>query len=157
MAVKRFEASAVLALLLVSPFTVRAQSPESSGQRHAALERLADSQVVRLSAPGIRRRQGVLLRPDTADLLLISEGAPLRIPAVSVDTLWTRGGSSGTGALVGAILGAGLGVLAGHELGEENAGSASNVLGMAGIGAIGGSLLGAVFGAPIPRWNRRFP
>ena len=128
----RFEAAAVLALLLLGPVALCAQTPGSSGQRHAALQRLADSQVVRLSAPGIGRRQGALLRPDTGDILFVSDRAPLRIPAVSIDTLRTRGGSSGTG-------------------------SAKNVLGMAGMGAIGGSLLGAIIGAPIQRWKRRFP
>jgi hypothetical protein len=120
-------------------------------------EALPARQMVRLTAPGLGRRHGLILEQDTAELVFTNGREPLRVPAVSIDTLWTRGRSTGVGALVGAILGAGLGVLAGSELGEENAGSARNVLGMVGIGAVGGGLLGAVIGTPIPRWKRRFP
>jgi hypothetical protein len=48
-------------------------------------------------------------------------------------------------------------VIAGTTFGEENAGSVRNVLGLGGLGAIGGALLGTVIGAPIGRWHRRFP
>jgi hypothetical protein len=143
--------------LLAQPIPARAQTQDMRPDREVVLQQLTDSQIVRLTAPGLGRRQGLLLERGTAELLLTTGHQPLRVPAVTIDTLWTRGRSTGVGALVGVILGAGLGVLAGNEFGEENAGSAKNVLGMAGIGAIGGSLLGAVIGAPIPRWNRRFP
>lgn len=154
---RSFAIPTLLALVLAEPLPARAQTEDLPAHREAVLQRLTDSQVVRLTAPGFGRRQGFLLKQDTAELVLTTDGQPLRVPAVSIDTLWTRGRSTWAGALVGAILGAGLGALAGNEFGEENAGSARNVLGMAGMGAIGGSLLGAVIGTPIPRWKRRLP
>jgi hypothetical protein len=147
----------LVALLFAEPFPARAQTPDISSDREVVLQQLTDSQVVRLSTSELGRRQGFLLEHDTAALVLTAGRQPLRIPAVTIDTVWTRGSSTGVGALVGAIIGAGLGALAGTELGEENAGSADNVLGMAGIGAIGGGLVGAIIGTPITRWKRRFP
>lgn len=134
-----------------------AQATDTSPRRQAAFERLGDSQLVRLSAAGVGIRQGRVLEHDASQVVLSSHHQPLRLPATTIDTLWTRGGSARTGAIVGGIIGLGLGVLAGTELGEENAGSAKNVVGMGGIGLMGGALLGAAIGAPIRRWHRRYP
>ena len=144
-------------LLFTEALPAHAQTQDMRQDRGVIFPHLSDSQMVRLTAPGLGRRQGLILEQDTAELVFTNGREPLRVPAVSIDTLWTRGSSTGVGALVGAVLGAGLGVLAGSELGEGNAGSARNVLGMVGIGAVGGGLLGAVIGTPIPRWKRRFP
>ena len=144
-------------LLAALPESGIAQAPDTSPRRQAAFERLRDSQLVRLSAPSVGIRQGRVLEHDPSQLVLSSDPQPLRVPATTIDTLWTRGGSARTGAIVGGLLGLGLGVLAGTELGEENAGSAKNVIGMGGIGMMGGALLGAAIGAPIRRWHRRYP
>jgi ABC-type branched-subunit amino acid transport system permease subunit len=96
-----------------------------------------------------------MLQYTGAEVVLSPE--PLRIPATTIDTVWTRGRSTKTGAIVGAVLGAGLGVVAGNTFGEENAGSARNIVGMGGLGALAGSLVGLVIGTTIPRWHRRYP
>jgi hypothetical protein len=85
----------MVVLFIAEPLPALAQTQDMRLDREAVLQQLIDGKVVRLTAPGLGRRQG--------------------------------------------------------------AGSAKNVLGMAGIGAIGGSLLGALVGAPIARWNRRLP
>ena len=149
--------AAIACLLSSLPASAGAQAPESYARRQALFEQLADSQLVRLAAPDIGRREGRLLERGPSDVVLTAEPQPVRLPATAIDTVWTRGGSAVTGAIVGAILGAGLGVIAGTAFGEENAGSARNVLGLGGLGAIGGALLGTVIGAPIGRWHRRFP
>jgi hypothetical protein len=149
--------AAVIWLLPTLPAALNAQAPDSYARRQATFEQLRDHQVVRVAGPGIPRGQGRVLEHSATALVLGSKPQPLRVPATSIDTLWTRGGSAGVGAIVGAILGVGLGALAGTELGEENAGSAKNVLGFAGFGAIGGALIGTAIGAPIGRWHRRFP
>lgn len=52
----------------------------------------------------------VLARAGT-ELVLDIEPRPLRVPATSIDTLWTRAKATGTGALIGGLLGAGAWVL----------------------------------------------
>ena len=148
---------AVFACLFAIPAApTLAQGPDVYGSRQALFERLSAGQHVRLTA-GSGRQEGRLLEYDSGNVVFTSASQPIRLSATTIDTLWTRTGSAGAGAIVGALLGGGLGVLAGTSLGEENAGSAKNVLGMAGLGAIAGSLLGVAIGAPIGRWQRRFP
>jgi hypothetical protein len=147
--------TALLVLVSLPPDRLYSQTPSNPGARQAAFESLRDSQWVRLSSPALGRRAGRLLQYTGADVVLSPE--PLRIPATTIDTVWTRGRSSKAGAIVGAVLGAGLGVLAGNTFGEENAGSAKNILGLGGLGALAGSLVGVVIGTAIPRWHRRYP
>lgn len=143
--------------LAALPNSTDAQAPAGAPTRHTVFEHLEDNQMVRLAGPGIGRREGRLLEHGRDELVLSSDSQPLRLPATSVDTVWTRAGSSARGAIIGAIILGAFGAYAGTEFGEENAGSMENVLGMAGIGVIGGGLLGAMIGTPISRWKRRYP
>ena len=107
---------------------------------------------MRFTSPGFGRQQGQLLERSPTELVLSAPGQPLRVPASTIDTLWTRGTSVKTGAkagaLIGVALGAGLGMA--HNTVEAMA------LG-GGIGLGGGGLLGALIGLNIPRWHRQYP
>jgi hypothetical protein len=119
---------------------------------------LEDSQWVRLAATGLGRREGQILERSDAGLLLSPASLPLRVPATSIDTLWTRGSSAKTGAIVGGIVGACLGVLAAYGTAEtgETVG-ADFVIALGAGGAVGGGLLGALIGLAVPKWHRRYP
>jgi hypothetical protein len=122
------------------------------------MESLRDSQWVRVAASDLGRRQGRLLQRGPSELVLGTSGEPLRVPATSVDTLWTRGTSWKQGALVGAIVGLGLGVAAAASgFGEEDVDQTALWLGLTGIGTAGGAVAGTLVGAAIPRWTRKYP
>jgi hypothetical protein len=148
-------AVAVSCIILVFPASAAAQN---GPVRPPVIESLRDSQWVRVAASDLGRRQGRLLEPGSTVLVLATEGEPLRIPATSVDTLWTKGTNWKQGALVGAVLGLGLGIAAAASgFGEEDVGPTAVWLGCMGIGTAGGALVGTIFGAALPRWTRRYP
>jgi hypothetical protein len=144
-------------LLAALPSPGSAQDYDSRPVRQPVFEQLTDREWVRLAGPEIGRRQGRVTGHSLTELVLAGEAEPLRVPATEVDTLWTRGRSTVAGLVVGALVFGALGVAAGTSLGEENAGSAGNVIGMGGAGALAGALVGAAIGTAIPRWRRRFP
>jgi hypothetical protein len=155
----RVTLAAALSLLTVLPSPARAQGPLDAEARQVVFQKLADSQWVRLAGPGTSRVEGRLLGRGPAELVLSSEPQSIRVPATSVDTVWTRGTSVKTGALVGALLGMGLGVALGvaacgqdHDCSERDG---ALILGAMGLG--GGGLVGAGVGLAIPRWKRRYP
>ena len=155
--VPRLAIPALLAIL-VAPASVGAQADAGGPLRQAVIESLQDSQWVRLSAAEVGRRQGRLLSRSPSELVLAPE--PLRIPATSVDTLWTRGTSTKQGALVGAVLGLGLGIafaVAASDSEDMDMQKDLLWLGSLGIGTVGGGLVGALVGTAIPRWNRQYP
>jgi hypothetical protein len=154
---RTFILTAMLGLLITLPGASGAQVADSSAKRQALFETLRDSQWVRLASPGLGRRDGRLLDRTGSELVLWTESESLRVPASSIDTVWTRGRSTVVGAIVGGLIGAGLGIIAGSTFGEENAGSAKNVVGLAGIGMAGLGLIGAAIGTAVPRWQRRYP
>ena len=149
-----------LSILTILPGAVQAQGGGAAdGPRHSAFQTLKDSQWVRLTSPGLGRRQGRLIERSPTDLVVSSPVQPLRVPATTIDTLWTRGTSVKTGAIVGALLGgalgAGLGVLCGETQDDCNTTGAVALFGGVGLG--GGGVLGALVGLGIPRWQRRYP
>ena len=72
-------------------------------ERQTAFESLADSQWIRLAVPDVGRHEGRLLERSSEHLVLSAEPEPLRVPATTIDTLWTRGTAVKTGAIVGAV------------------------------------------------------
>lgn len=155
---------AVFALILWTltalPQASQAQGPGGAdGPRQFHFQTLKDSQWVRVTSPGVGRHQGQILESSPTELVLSSLRQPLRLPATTIDTLWTRGTSVKTGAIAGALvggaLGVGLGVLCGEELSDCNTGEAVALFG--GIGLGGGGLLGALLGLAIPSWHRQHP
>jgi hypothetical protein len=109
--------SASIAWALLSTATA-----QESVERQTAFESLADSQWIRLAVQDVGRHEGRLLERTSEVALLSAEAEPLRVPATTIDTLWTRGTAVKTGAIVGALTGLGLGVVVGatcKEWGED--------------------------------------
>ena len=77
---------------------------QQSTERQTAFESLADSQWVRLAVPDAGRHEGRLLERSSEPVVLSAEPEPLRVPATTIDTLWTRGNAGKTGAIVGAVI-----------------------------------------------------
>ena len=156
-------ATMTLCGLLILPGLGGAQTPGGprlDSDRHRVFQSLEDSQWVRLAGPGLGRREGRVLEVTPTEVALSLEPQPLRVPATSIDTLWTRGHSAVRGGIVGGLLLGVLGAVVGASLGEEgdddyNPGFGALVLG--GGGAVGGGILGALVGLTIPRWHRRHP
>jgi hypothetical protein len=150
----------ILWTLTALPEASHAQSPgDADGPRQVRFQSLKDSQWVRVTSPGLGRHQGQILERSPTELVLSSPRQPLRLPATTIDTLWTRGTAVKTGAIAGALiggaLGVGLGVLCGEQVEDCHTGEAVALFG--GIGLGGGGLLGALFGLAIPRWHRQHP
>jgi hypothetical protein len=155
----RLTLAAGLCILSALAPSARAQGPLADESRQVAFQSLADSQWVRLAGPGTGRFEGRLLERNPAELVLSSQPQPVRVAATSVDTVWTRGTSVKTGALVGALLGVGVGVALGvaacgeqHDCSERDG---ALILGAMGLG--GGALVGAGIGLALPKWHRRYP
>lgn len=131
----------------------------ADGPRHFRFQSLKDSQWVRVASPGLGRHQGQILESSPTELVLSSPSQPLRLPATTIDTLWTRGRSVKTGAIAGALiggaLGVGLGVLCGEQMSDCNTGEAVALFGGVGLG--GGGLVGALLGLAVPGWHRTYP
>ena len=148
-------AVALWLIILVFPLSAAAQT---GPVRQPVMESLRDSQWVRLAVSDLGRREGRLLERGESELVLAMAAEPLRIPATTVDTLWTRGTSWKQGAIVGAVVGLGLGVAAAASgFGEEDVDQTALWLGLTGIGTAGGAIVGTLFGAAIPRWSRKYP
>jgi hypothetical protein len=147
--------------LLILPGLGSAQTPGGprlDSDRERVFQTLEDSQWVRLAGSSLGRREGRVLQHSPTEIVLSPEPQPLRIPATSIDTLWTKGTSSKTGALVGGLLGAGVGVLFATQAVEEGETPGADwVLAIGGGGPVAGGLLGAVVGLAFPRWHRQFP
>ena len=129
-------------------------------ERQIAFESLADSQWVRLTVPDVGRHEGRLLERSSDLVVLSADAEPLRVPATTIDTLWTRGTAVKTGAIVGALTGLALGVVAGatcNDWGEGDCPTDTAALALGGIGLGGGALLGSLFGLAIPKWHRQYP
>jgi hypothetical protein len=149
--------TAILSMFLAIPTLGSGQAPATGAMRQSAFETLKDSQWVRLASSELGRREGRLLQRSPTELILSPEPQPLRIPATTIDTLWTRGHSAKRGAIVGALLGAGIGALLGATLGETDTDRTAFFAVSLGGGTVAGGLVGMLIGTALPRWNRRFP
>ena len=149
--------------LLILPGLGTAQTqggPRLDSDQQHVFQTLEDSQWVRLAGPGLGRREGRVLHHSPTEIVPSPTPQPLRVPATSVDTLWTRGNSGVHGALVGGVVLGVLGAVVGATIGEKggddyNPGFYALVLG--GGGTVGGALLGGLVGLTLPRWHRRHP
>src|SRR3954467_12065347 len=89
-------------------------------ERQTAFESLADSQWIRLKVPDVAGRyEGRLLQRGPDHLVLSADPEPLRVPATTIDTLWTRGNAGVTGAVVGGLVLGALGVALGAAWAED--------------------------------------
>ena len=83
-----------------------------STARDSAIARLQTGQQIRLTTADLGRLVGRAGVPTADSLDLAQDDAVRRIPIPAIDTLWTRGGSGVTGAIVGGVIGGVLGSLA---------------------------------------------
>lgn len=149
--------------LLILPGFSSAQTPGGprlDSDRQEVFQSLEDSQWVRLAGPGRGRREGRILEVTPTEIVLSPEPQPIRVPATSIDTVWTRGHSAVRGGIVGGLLLGALGAVVGASVGEKgdddyNPGFTALLFG--GGGLVGGGILGALVGSGIPRWHRRHP
>ena len=131
-------------------------------ERQTAFESLADSQWIRLAVPDVGRHEGRLLERSSESVVLSAEPEPLRVPATTVDTLWTRGNAAKTGTIVGAVilgtLGTAISAAACEDIkNTENCDTGVAMLLGGAVGLAGGALLGSLIGLAIPKWHRRYP
>ena len=156
---RRFLFAAAFAGLLGLPGALPAQQPSA---RDSAVARLHPGQQIRLTAAGSGRlggRAGVA-SGDTLDLA--QDDAVRRIPIPAIDTLWTRGRATTTGLVIGGVVGAVLGGMAaavGASLCESDCSDddTGTVIAGGAIGAVAVGGLGALIGAAIPKWTKRYP
>jgi hypothetical protein len=107
-------ATVLLALpILYTAGMAQARATTDDGPRRRVFLTLEDRQWVRVAGPEFGRQEGRILERSDTGFVLSRDREPLHVPATSIDTLWTRGSSMGTGALVGFVLGGTLGTLAG--------------------------------------------
>ena len=146
----------ITVLVLMTPELVRAQGAGPGPTPQAAFESLEEGEWVRI-AGGFGRGEGRVLRHSTRELTLSSRNQPLRVPATSIDTLWTRGRGTGAGALIGGLVGLGLGAVFASQWDPEDT-PPEAVWGLAlGAGAVGGTLVGITIGSGVHVYKRRYP
>ena len=154
---------AVSAFLVTGPATLApAQQPHILNVARPtglALSRLKGGQWVRIRTTGGRFVEGWV--SDSPNLIRVSDASTIEVPADGVESLWVRHGShAGTGAVIGGTLvGIGLGVVA-NEFAHTKEGcepqcGAGPFIGGLLIGGAGGAIIGALIGAPFPKWQRR--
>ena len=153
----------ISSLLLAFAAAAQAGSPPADQDWGAALARLRPNSTIRVHRIGDGRIEGSFTRASATTLVLAGTPVPMEYPVATLDSLWVRGNSAKTGAIIGgialAVAGATYGVLA-NEVGCKDDGGdpcpeAIPLLGLAG--AATGALLGALIGSAIPRWHLRVP
>ena len=145
----------LLSLLLFLPAVSSAQTPQPVPAQPPLFEELSDNQWIRLSGSGQPRREARLLEHSTTEIVLDLEPQPLRMSVTSIDTLWERGNSSKTGALIGGLVGAAVGVLIATQAVEKGEIAPADYVAVFAIGGgAGGGLLGALVGLAVPGWHR---
>ena len=146
----------IAVLVLLAPELVTAQHAGAGPTRPAAIESLEEGQWVRI-AGDFGRGEGPVLAHSTGQLTLSSRPQPLRVPATSIDTLWTRGRGTGKGALIGVLIGLGLGAVFASQWDPQDT-PPEAVWGLAlGAGAVGGTLVGLAIGSGVHVYKRRYP
>ncbi len=129
----------------------------------AVVAELEPNDLLRIQRTGSPSRfEGRYLGLEDVTLSLSTEEGVIGAPLGEISLLWTRGRSTGKGALIGGIAGLVIGAVYGAAISEVTcAESACTTVGVmaaiGGIGAAGGAGLGALVGLAIPRWKLRFP
>jgi len=126
-----------------------------------SLEHLRRGQAVRVRTQDGRQVEGQIVGlvqvPPSIEL---SDHLVSSIALASADSLWTRGSTAGSGALIGGgILGA-TSALVAYSICTQGSGepvcTGAVVLGAAAVGAVVGAGLGAAIGSYIVRWHLFF-
>ncbi len=154
-------AISVAGLVTIASPRARAQEPDTltPAQRAGlALARLGAGQRVRIVTRDSRLVEGSVMATSSNLVRLRTDGSLMDLPS-RVDSLWVRSGShAGTGALIGGAVGvAGTVRLVAAFSGCRECGSIGAARVAAGVVVFGGgaALLGALIGAPFPKWQQR--
>ena len=150
-----------VALALTLPMGRAAgQAPGGSPDLRAlSLRSLQAGRAIRITGSQIGTVTGPVAGVRDGALWLGTEPAARRVPLAGIDSVWVSRGHSGTGALVGGLVGTlvAVGVLSGKrcELGDSGCLTA----GTAELTAIilGGAILGSVVGGSAKTWELRYP
>ena len=159
-------AAATLTLVVAASGDLSAQ--DNPAERAAEVERVARrlnpgrTTQIRTDRETIRGQFSGL---SSEGVILARGGGPVPIPFATIEEMWKQGRSAGTGALIGGGIGAvlvgGFGVFLASALCETGDGCRDDQVGVglygAAIGAAGGGIIGAGFGALIKRWVRIYP
>ena len=164
---KSLEIAAIgFTLVVAAPVDVSAQ--DNPVERAAEVERVARKlnpgrmTQIRTDRETIR---GQFSGVSSEGVILARAGSSAPIPFTTIEEMWKQGRSAGTGALIGGGIGAvlvgGFGVFLASALCETGDGCRDDQVGVglygAAIGAAGGGVIGAGFGALIKRWVRIYP
>ncbi|HQR18450.1 MAG TPA: hypothetical protein PK948_08755 [Gemmatimonadales bacterium] len=148
-------------LFAAAAFPSRTSAQATPAARESAVAGLHTGEQIRVAAAGLGRLIGRAGVADDDSLDLAQEDAVRRIAIPAIDTLWTRGHATITGAVVGGVLGGVFGGLAGavgSGVCEYDCGDPGTAIALgAAAGAVVGAGLGAIVGLMIPKWDRAFP
>lgn len=142
-----------------------AQQTSAADTRTAALESLRVSRWIRIHVQGGGVIEGRVLGVGRDSLFVATSGGEQRLPIAALDSWWVRGRAAKTGAIVGAIPGViggtGFGILynaafcANAEWGDDPCLVAIPISAVV-VGGVGAGI-GALIGAGVPKWHRKFP
>lgn len=110
---------------------------------------------MRIRASGAGRVEGWVVSSSPNLVALRTDGSRIEVPALAVDSLWVRGNHSGTGAVIGVVMGLVVGAVATNP--QCNASERCPVPLVLLAGAALGIPIGVLLGAAVPRWERRVP
>lgn len=136
-----------------------APAPPTLDLRLATLRGLKDGQVIRVSGAFGTREGAVVARSDT--VVTLRGTPPNAVRVAEIDSVWLRRGHSGTGAIVGGLLGAigGVAIVSNKtcpSLNELGGCAAERVFTVLGVSA-GGALVGAAVGSGVHGWRLLYP
>jgi hypothetical protein len=147
-----------LATLLGDVSAQQVRPSEERTRLDRTLRALRDSQMVRTVTIGAGRLQGRVLEHSDTLLMPATEPGTARVYTSTIDSLWVRGNNVTKGLLWGAGVGALGGVAVGlllEPICEYGCSGIIPVVGLLGLGA--GAGIGALIGATVPKWHRRWP
>ena len=130
-----------------------------TGQASRALSALKPSKVVRLhSADGRVEGRMVSVRSDS--VVLLDAGKRRALSMAGLDSVWTRRGHAGHGALILGAVGLGLGLISGFVIrsqceGGDGCGAAPAILAVSG--GVAGGLVGLGVGSAIHTYTLQAP
>jgi hypothetical protein len=148
----------IFGVLVCSHSELVSQSPEQSappGHLQAQLQMIELSSRLRLRTDSARQEGRLILRTDDSVGIRGAAGE-VHLPLTAVDSVWVRRHYTGTGFLIGALLGAGAYVafINSYEEGSDND-ELDNIFG--GLIWAGSVALGTIVGAITPHWKRVYP
>jgi len=145
------------------PGPLSAQTPPSRPSLvEARLQQLKSDSYLRVAVVGDGTIAGRLSDRSAGSFSLAMDSGSRTLRVDQVEALWVRGRATGTGAMVGGIVGVVSGVLFGLWVEKTFCDCVHpNYAGAAARGGVifgaAGLALGAVIGTAIPKWHQKYP